>query len=376
MRRSTAIVFLVLTVIPLCRFALTTFEAHAIERPSADAWAARADVISRAQIFAGSPDIRSLDLSSTPGDSHPFDVETLVTCRYVPKAHSGTSAKFDCRLPDNSIVKVKYGWTPEIRAEVAATRLISALGFAADHVSIVHRLRCDGCIPLSFELHGLAEQYFAAPLIDRAFSTAHWTFNWVSVERKFKARTMDFAGVDGWSFFDLQHVNPANGGATRADVDALRLISVFMSHWDNKPSNQRLVCLDPPGDTRVGSTTPCARPLLMLQDLGATFGPSKLDYTAWVNAPIWSDARTCEVSMETMPYHGSAFPPVNVSEAGRVLLASRLRQLSDRQVTDLFSGARFPDPASGDVPARDITPWVRAFLDKVRQIADRPPCPT
>jgi hypothetical protein len=154
-------------------------------------------------------------------------------------------------------------------------------------------------------------------------------------------------------------------------------MSVFLAHWDNKPTNQRLVCLDPvePGAT-PSHDAPCERPLLMLQDLGATFGPTKVEYRHWVAAPIWADAASCRISMETMPYRGSAFPPVNISEEGRLFLASRLRQLSERQVTDLFTGARFPDPVSGDVPARDITPWVRTFMDKVAQIADRPPCPT
>jgi hypothetical protein len=36
-------------------------------------------------------------------------------------------------------------------------------------------------------------------------------------------------------------VDPAKGGATRAELDALRLTAILLGHWDNKASNQRLV---------------------------------------------------------------------------------------------------------------------------------------
>jgi hypothetical protein len=46
---------------------------------------------------------------------------------------SGATPKFNGQLTDGEIVKVKYGRSnAEIRAEVAATRLMSALGFDAD----------------------------------------------------------------------------------------------------------------------------------------------------------------------------------------------------------------------------------------------------
>ena len=45
--------------------------------------------------------------------------------------------------------------------------------------------------------------------------------------------------------------------------------------------------------------------------------------------------------METLPSGGATFAPVTITEGGRRLLASLLGQLSDRQLTDLFTGARF-----------------------------------
>ena len=72
-------------------------------------------------------------------------------------------------------------------------------------------------------------------------------------------------------------IDPARGGSPRAEVDALRLLAVVLAHWDNKSANQRLICL-PGGDRPDGG---CTTPLAMMQDLGATFGPAKVDLHNW-----------------------------------------------------------------------------------------------
>ena len=81
-------------------------------------------------------------------------------------------------------------------------------------------------------------------------------------------------------------MDAAKGGAPRAHVDALRLLSVFLAHWDNKSENQRLVCLSEK-DWPDGGT--CRAPLAMLQDIGAAFGPKKVDLEGWTKAPIWAN---------------------------------------------------------------------------------------
>ena len=78
----------------------------------------------------------------------------------------------------------------------------------------------------------------------------------------------------------------------------------------------------------------------MIQDLGGTFGPFKLDLEGWSSTPIWAESATCRVSMRTLPYGGSTFPDITISEAGRAFLAARLRLLTSAQVRDLFEGAR------------------------------------
>ena len=368
-RRIALIGLALLLAIPPVRF-VVVHRPHGIYRTSA-AWDARKRLLARAKVlYAAPPPTAELHLDQWISD---------VDCRFVPKRSSGTTAKFDCRLQSGEIVKVKYGWTPERYGEVAATGLLHALGFPADRVAMAAHVRCFGCPRWPFEMHALAEQF----LLDRAFeraidySSSH-EFDWVSVERKLPGRAIGVDNLKGWDWQELALIDEGAGGASPAEVDALRLLAVFLAHWDNKADNQRLICADEDANTREDDDpeAPCRTPLLVMQDLGATFGPRKVQHANWAALPIWTDAAACVVSMNTLPYGGATFSPVRISEGGRTLLASRLQQLSESQIHALFHGARFPDPVTGESPARDLTPWVEAFQNKVRQIANRPPCPS
>jgi hypothetical protein len=113
----------------------------------------------------------------------------------------------------------------------------------------------------------------------------------------------------------------------------------------------------------------------MVQDLGATFGPMKLDLARWSRTKIWADAPSCLVSMRKMPYGGSTFPDAYISEDGRQFLANLLGRLSAPQVRALFDGARIARYPHRRLSARNVDHWVRAFQAKVRAIVDRPACP-
>lgn len=66
-------------------------------------------------------------------------------CRLLPSEPSGTTPKFDCLFAGGEKVKVKYGNDAEIHGEAAATALLRMLGYPADTITIVPRLRCYGC---------------------------------------------------------------------------------------------------------------------------------------------------------------------------------------------------------------------------------------
>jgi hypothetical protein len=291
-----------------------------------------------------------------------------LTCRYLAEEPSGTSAKFDCVLDGGEVVKVKYGRNSEIQAETAATRLLDRLGYAADEVEIVPRVRCYGCPRFPFfatQLLTLARMPLL--LAPHGYDGAFTDFEWPAVERRFEAPAIETPTTEGWAWFELK-----TSQAPQADLDAFRLLAVFLAHWDNKSQNQRLVCLD---DLPPQPDQPCAQPLLIIQDLGATFGPTKVNMANWRDLPVWADRRRCTVSMRSLPYQGATFPEARISEAGRVQLAQELSTMSKDDIEALFRDARFPEFHSGTDDRRDLETWVAAFQHRVEQIVTGGPCP-
>ena len=256
---------------------------------------------------------------------------------------AGSTPKFDCELANGEKVKVKNGSdNAEVYTEVLATRLFAALSVPADRMYVVDRVRCYGCPVDPFTgLQCVNEGVAIAECFPGLDYTKYEEFESAVIERPLEGRRIEARRERGWAWDELDKIEAAAGGATRAEVDALRLLAMFLNHWDNKAKNQRLLCLgekDPPG--RVLDPGTCLRPIAMIQDLGATFGPDKLDGSRWSASPIWSDAGTCTVSMRALPYGGSSFPDTRISEAGRRFLAERLGRLSPWQIRELFEGAR------------------------------------
>ena len=120
---------------------------------------------------------------------------------------------------------------------------------------------------------------------------------------------------------------------------------------------------------------PCTRTLAIIQDLGATFGPKRVDLESWMATSVWKDPHRCIVSMHQLPYEGGTFPDAQISEGGRQLIARQLSALTDRQIVSVFSGARFKEFTGGRGVDADPNVWARLFRDKVRQIVQAGPCP-
>lgn len=316
--------------------------------------------------------VSQANLSENPAGGYRSTDE--ISCTFVLTEATGTTPKFRCRLPDGEVVKVKYGRrNPEIYSEVAATRLLAALGFGADRMYVIRRVRCAGCPKFPFpallchSVTGLVFMCFPGGTDYRRVLD----FEAAVMERRLEGRTIESDVHEGWAWYELDQIDPAQGGAPRAEVDAFRLMAVLLAHWDNKSVNQRLVCL-PGGERPDGS---CATPLAMLQDVGATFGPLKLDLANWRRLAIWKDAARCTVSMRQLPWKGGTFPDRHISEKGRQLLLGLLDQLSDAQLQALFwsSGVTEHDQITAD--ARNPRAWVDAFKNKVSQIREAGPCP-
>jgi hypothetical protein len=308
-------------------------------------------------------------LGENPGGAEAFGDADEVSCRMVLAPVGGTTPKFNCELGTGEVVKVKYGaGNAELGAEVAASRLIAALGFGADRMFRVKTVRCAGCPALPFQ----ALRCFAATGMERGcFPTGidyrrHTDFEPAVVERRLEGDTIESADGQGWAWYELDLIDPAQGGSPRHEVDALRLLAVFLAHWDNKAENQRLICL--PGGARPDGG--CSKPFALMQDLGATFGPNKMDLHNWRNTPVWADAKTCFVSMERLPFGGGTFPEGRISEKGRQFLLGMLSQLTTAQVRELFARSGATGLEGITMAGRDPDAWVAAFMDKVRQIRE------
>lgn len=323
----------------------------------------RLAAIRRAQVWKAT-DVKSKDLKKGPIDRDGFAPQALLTCAYRDRDMSGRTPKFTCELERGDEIKVKYGAdNGEVYAEVAATRLMWALGFPADRMFPV-RVACEGC-PTD-------------PHTKKGEASGQVLFDPAAVERKMKGAAMETSADSGWAWAELDEVREAEGGAPRAHRDALKLLAVFLQHGDNKPSQQRLVCVSTKDEGEGGD---CAEPWMMVQDLGVTFGRANLfnrsttgsvNYDAWSEVPVWVDVPSCIGNLA--PSQSGSMENPHISEAGRKLLADLLLQLSDRQLRDLFETARFAERKTESVRAATVDQWIGAFKKRRDQVVNRT-CP-
>ena len=333
--------------------------AHAFDGVSAKGRAdARAATIARAKVWAKT-DVKSMNLRTGPRGPGAFAPGATVECDYRSKELSGNSPKFACAIGKDDEVKVKFGGSnAEVYGEVAATRLLWAIGFTADRMYPV-RVVCRGC---PRELGGL-QRVDGTQLFDPAV-----------IERKTEGHDV---ADEAWAWGELDAVDHARGGASLAERDALRLAAVFLQHTDTKPEQQRVICL-----VALAADDTCARPVMMINDLGLTFGragwandngTAGANLVAWSRVPVWKGETGC-VGNLPRSLTGTLEDPV-ISEAGRKLLASLLLELSDRQIRDLFEVARFDlrprEPGRGRSGFPAIDEWVDAFKQRRQQIVDR-----
>jgi hypothetical protein len=319
----------------------------------------RKAVIERSQVWSPT-DVSSKDLKAGPSGPGAFQFRETVTCKYLDKKLSGHSPKFACVIGEDDEVKVKFGGNNgEVYGEVLATRLLWALGFPADRMYPVNVI-CKGCPE---EFLGIerpnGESRFDPAVIERKTDGTEW-------------------GEKGWSWKELDQTD-GERAAPRAHRDALKLLAVFMQHSDSKPQQQRIVCQS---KAKWPDPSSCADPLLMISDVGLTFGratrsnanePSAVNLKAWMETPVWKDDEQC-VGNLPKSFTGTLSEP-EIGEAGRRFLADLLMQLSDRQLADLFEAARvrlrLRSPGVVDSGFATVADWVDAFRAKRDQIVKR-----
>ncbi len=361
-RMSACAGLLVAMLAPTSCAMIATPKAEALASPSYNA------LLQRSEVWRPTT-VGTMNLRTGPAASDGFAPLATVRCAYDDKEMGGKTPKFTCVLPDGDELKVKYGrHNGEVYAEVAATRLMWALGFGADRIYPV-TVECTGCPPALAA--GDAGASSVAPGVTR--------FEFATIERKMDGREIESTRGSGWSWQNLREVEPS-GPDARAHRDALTLLMVMIQHTDSKRGQQRLVCLDDDVSDDKAALMACTRPFMMVNDVGKTFGRATafnrdtfgaVNLRAWQESQVWLHGTGCIARIQAS-VTGTLDDPT-ISEAGRKFLADLLVQLTGAQLRDLFEVARFADRTGAGTPA-GVEAWVAAFQDKVAQIAGRT-CP-
>jgi hypothetical protein len=363
----------------------------------------RLNAIRHAQVWTAT-DIPSMDMNVGPkGTADDFVAGQSVVCDYVQHSKgSGSTPKFRCDTADGQELKVRYyDRNGEVYAQVAASRLLWALGFGGNRM-----------VPVKVTCRGCPWDPFASDHKDAGQPEA-MLFDPATIDIKMEGKTLEAKLDEGWAWPEIDKVDEKAGGAPLAQRDALKLLAVMIQHTDSKASNQRLVCLDkelaksdkksakkadkaakadepaadrsatddspaaePVADTKADTKGACAHPFMMLTDVGKTFGkanagnrdnPGAVNFKEWSKTPVWKDADKpgCVGNMPGS-ISGTLDNP-RISEEGRKFLADLLAKLTDTQLRDLFTVSRF----TRRDPTATVEDWVNAFKHKRDEIANR-----
>jgi len=279
--------------------------------------------------------------------------------------------------------KVKYLMPPypnnssrdnEVFTEVAATRILWALGFPADHMYSARAAQCIGCGSDPFKSN-LKEN--KASLHDQPVA-----FNVVAIERLLPMDPIEPGDDETWSWADANNFY-ANGWSREQQIafDAYRLALGILSYHNPLDSQNRLAC----AEWKAGAGDPkiCARPVILVQDLGSTFGKpgtfgnSRGNFGDWQGQRVFADAARCELkySLKGQP---------TVLKAAQDLLLQRLERLDRDRVKAIFAAARFQmmdkkqidrlRGRSGSADDAVLNEWTDVFMSRVAEIRSARNC--
>jgi hypothetical protein len=287
-------------------------------------------------------------------------------------------------------IKIKYLSPPspnqdprfnEVFTEVAANRIMWLLGFPFDRVYPVGSVSCVGCgkDPFRNRLQTNKASLGDSPVV----------FNVASVSRGAPWKRIEADGDATWSWI-LTNRFYADGEWThqqKVEYDAYRLALGLIHFFDCPDKQNRLVCAN---WQTVGSGQPkvCEHPLILVHDLGSTFGTAKSvsfmgtnprgRFSAWRGQTVFRNLQNCEL-------RASFGGDPRVLKEAQDLMVQRLAVLDAATVNSIFRIARFQimdreqlqrlrHSHEVDVERASLDEWTRVFLDRIQEIRTAQHC--
>jgi hypothetical protein len=320
-----------------------------------------------------------------------------LTCDFIRpgdpsfEAPSGRTEKFDCLTTDDQgkshRIKIKYR-SSETYTEVAVTRLLWTMGYAADTMQPLS-VTCLGCPKDPFPLIVSGAQNTVWP--DRK---APMMFTFAAYEERYDAEKInieDDSGneiLEGFTYPELLanlKDNPNLSESQKDRREALAFLNAFFYNLDSKNANQRLACLKKDGDET------CLEAVAIAQDVGFTFGSApiranKLNLAGWRELPVWKRPDRCDASQHFRA--GSLVElgvSIGLSESGRQEVERQFAKLSTEWLHALFATARFgaagfhyPQGSASWPEASEqatVRAWVEAFEHRIAEFRKVSQCP-
>jgi hypothetical protein len=302
-------------------FAVLASVASAAQSPDPNA----AAVTQRAVLWTDPGDIKARDLYLGPGGQKHVP---QLPVKFVREERAGGSPKFDVVDASGQKWRAKLG--PEAQAETVATRLLWAVGYAAN------------------------ENYLVPDLVVQDLPRLH--------------RGREFVSADGHVHNVRLQRHPASGHkgkregkwewrnnpfAGTRELNGLRVMMALISNWDLVTGNTAI---------REGKN---GELLYEVSDVGASFGKSGRGYrdsTSKNNLPAYQNAKFIKkVTPEYVDFNFPTHPPIlyifdlklffdlvgprwighHIPRADARWVASLLQQLSPRQIRDAFRAAGY-----------------------------------
>jgi hypothetical protein len=265
----------------------------------------------------------------------------------------------------------------EVFTEIAASRILWALGFPADHQYPIATASCVGCTadPFKDNLKDNTALLKANPA----------TFKIALVERQMPWDDIDPEGDETWSWVDANTFYN-NGTFTRqqkVEYDAYRMALGLFNYHNPIDIQNRLTC----AEWKEGASDPkiCTKPMMFVQDLGSTFGKNVVllantrgDFKGWQSQTVFKKAEKCELRNAL---EGGKQPLKEAQE----LLKQRIASLDRAKVRAIFQVARFDimdqdqvarlrSSGAADVSAAALDEWTNVFMSRLAEISAAQNC--